>query len=50
MKIFTLPAILLSILLLSACSGGGEDSDTPTPPTSQILTWDDGKWDNVNWE
>jgi hypothetical protein len=51
-------AIIASSLIgLSACGGGGSPgaagpppSPPPLPPQAEALTWDNGNWDEVEWQ
>jgi hypothetical protein len=53
-----LASLLLGCLLLSACGGGGGGGSTPGPgnggnplPVSDTeLDWDEGNWDQENWQ
>ena len=45
--------ILLSIFALSACGGGGGsggNNQQPLPPVDTDLDWDQGNWDEENWQ
>ena len=44
--------VSLTLLLLAACGGGGAESTAPPPgpaPSPQ-LTWDQGNWNDKNWQ
>lgn len=40
---------LLAVWGISGCGGGGGD-DGAQPPAETKLTWDDGSWDDVEWD
>jgi hypothetical protein len=48
MRMFWGLILMVSVLLLFSCSGGGENSTSTTLPS---LTWDapGATWDNVKW-
>ncbi len=55
MKIIVRFLIILSLSALCvACGGGGDSSPPPTvtPPTPTVtdLVWDNGNWDELNWQ
>lgn len=39
-------ACLALALLLSSCGGGGSSDNQP----ATSMTWDDGNWNEVNWQ
>ena len=45
------PSVVL-FLALAACGGGGAESTatTPAPAPSPQLTWDQGNWNDKNWQ
>ncbi len=46
-------ALAAAILCTSACGGGGGGSDTPVvkPPVQKAdLAWDNGNWDQQEWQ
>ena len=46
----TLFVIVISIFS-TGCVGGGDSASTPNNTTNtQPLTWDNGNWDENNWE
>jgi hypothetical protein len=56
-KPMRLMTMIVSGLLLVACGGGGGGGDGPAPvanpPTadqSAQAVWDQGNWDEVNWQ
>lgn len=44
--------LVLSLPLLSACGGGSSPAptDPPPPPVATELDWDQGSWDQENWQ
>ena len=50
----TLSLLLIAVLSLglSACGGGssGNDGSTPAAGASPQLTWDQGNWNQKNWQ
>ena len=53
-KVFLSAGLLLALCAMSACGGGGGDSNTPAPTsnTANAATtqWDDMKWDEGEWQ
>ena len=44
-------SLLLACLTFASACGGGSDAITPTPPPPvTTLTWDQGNWDEVDWQ
>ena len=45
---------LLLVLVLNGCGNGGNgDRDDPPPqvlPSQTDLVWDEGNWDELNWQ
>ena len=37
------------IALLTGCGGGGGDAPAQTPTPTDSLTWDQGSWQEKNW-
>ena len=47
--LFSVTASLL--LIVGGCSGGsGQSSGQNMPASTPALTWDNGNWDETNWE
>jgi hypothetical protein len=45
--------LFLSLTLLSACGGGSSPAPAaspPPPPVDTELDWDQGSWDQENWQ
>ena len=49
--------IASSLIGLSACGGGGSPGAAspspplpPPPPQAEALSWDNGNWDEVEWQ
>jgi len=47
-----LSVVLLSLSLLSACGGGSSSAPAaaPPPPVDTQLDWDQGNWDQEDWQ
>ena len=41
---------LLATLALSACGGGSSPPPQQVPPIDTMLDWDQGNWDEENWQ
>jgi hypothetical protein len=43
---------LLVLVAASGCDGGGDDPppQTRNPPPTTDLVWDQGEWDELNWQ
>lgn len=37
-------------LMLSACGGGSSPPPAPPAPVDTMLDWDQGNWDEENWQ
>ena len=48
--------LALSLFAIASCGGGGgggnppEPPDQAPPPTSEQMVWDEGNWDEVDWQ
>jgi hypothetical protein len=53
-RLRALALFIFAISALTACGGGGssaEVSATPPPPPAALdLEWDQGSWDQENWQ
>ena len=47
-----LALLIVAMAGLSACGGGGGSSAAPPPPPPPVtdLAWDQGNWDELNWQ
>jgi hypothetical protein len=48
--------LVLSLFACASCGGGGGGSNPPeppdqtTPPATGQMVWDEGNWDEVDWQ
>jgi len=47
---FTTCVFFVCIFGLSACGGGGGNGGGNQPPVDNDLDWDQGNWDEENWQ
>jgi hypothetical protein len=47
-----LGGMLLLLAVLAGCGGNHNDREQPimTPPPQTDLVWDQGNWDELNWQ
>jgi hypothetical protein len=51
-RLFSLLVVALLSLGIAACGGGKSSSsgNTPAPGASTQLSWDQGNWNQTNWQ
>jgi hypothetical protein len=48
--LFSLLVLVVLSLGLAACGGSSSDNNTPAPGASPQLSWDQGNWNEKNWQ